>query len=124
MSETMQTPGADDGPLPGLLATLRSFDPGDDDPARIDAITALEELKSAAAAAQARITADFVASQRAANRAAGVPADRVDRGIAHQVGLARRESPFRARRYAGWASILTSELPGTFAELQAGRTTE
>ncbi len=29
-------------------------------------------------------------------------------------------SPFHARRYVGWATILTSELPNTFAALAAG----
>lgn len=38
--------------------------------------------------------------------------------------MARRESPFRAQRYAGWCTILTGELPATFAALQAGATTE
>jgi hypothetical protein len=55
---------------------------------------------------------------------AGVPAERADRGIAHQVGLARRISPHQARRYVGWAKILTSELPETFAVLHAGKTSE
>jgi hypothetical protein len=38
--------------------------------------------------------------------------------------LARRCSPFLARRYVGWAKILTAELPNTLAALQAGATTE
>lgn len=39
-----------------------------EDAERIDQIRLLEELKSAAAAAQARVTARFVASQKAAQR--------------------------------------------------------
>jgi hypothetical protein len=112
------------GLLPGLIATLTGLDPDCDDAVRIDQIRQLEELKSAAAAVQARVTAAFVASQRAANRAAGVKAEHAERGIAQQVGLAKRTSPFHARRYVGWASILTAELPHTFARLQAGETTE
>jgi Domain of unknown function DUF222./HNH endonuclease. len=38
--------------------------------------------------------------------------------------LARRISPFHASRYVGWSTILTSELPHTFAALQAGRVSE
>ena len=70
------------------------------------------------------MTADFVASQRAAQAAAGVPADRVGRGVSAQVALALRCSPHRAQRYAGWATILTTELPQTFAALERGETSE
>jgi hypothetical protein len=49
-----------------------------------------------------------------------VPAGRVGRGVAGQVALALRCSPHRAQRYVGWAVVLTSELPGTFAALQRG----
>jgi 5-methylcytosine-specific restriction endonuclease McrA len=91
---------------------------------RIDRIRLLERLKSAAAAAQAKETAAFVASQRAKQQAAGVAADRIGRGIATQVGLAKQMSPFHAQRYTGWAGILTAELPHTFAALRAGRLSE
>lgn len=107
-----------------LIAALTQPRPGVDDYTRVDRIRALEELKSAAAAAQARETAAFAASQRAEQQAAGVAAQRVGRGIAAQVGLARRVSPFHAARYVGWATILTSELPGTFAALPGGRVGE
>jgi hypothetical protein len=40
------------------------------------------------------------------------------------VALALRCSPARAQRYVGWASVLTTELPLTFAALQSGRTTQ
>jgi hypothetical protein len=91
---------------------------------RIDRIRALEELRSAVAAAQARETAAFAASQRAALAAAGAKEAEVARSVAGQLGLARRLSPYHARRYAGWASILTTELPQTFAALRAGRVSE
>ena len=109
-----------------LAALHDSTDPGADggDAARVAAIRALEEIKSAAAAAQARVTARFVRSQRAAQAAAGMPADRVGRGLAAQVALARRCSPHQAARHVGWAMILTSELPETLAALAAGRTSE
>jgi len=97
---------------------------GLDDADRIDAIRQLEELRGAVAAAQARLTAAFVASQRAEQARAGVAADRIGRGVTAQVALARRISPYAANRYAGWATILTTELPRTFAQLAAGRTSE
>jgi hypothetical protein len=110
--------------LHAVTAGLGTLRPAADDSGRIDRIRALEELQAAAAAAQLAETAAFAASQRAVQAAAGVPAERIGRGIAHQVALAKRISPHRAQRYVGWAMILTSELPQTFARLRAGRTSE
>jgi len=110
--------------LAAVIGALGRLDPDVDDRARIDQIRLLEQLKSAASAAQAVVTAEFAASQRAEQLAIGVPAERASRGIAAQVGLARRISPFNASRYTGWARILTTELPRTLRALQAGRTSE
>src|SRR5436305_12877447 len=110
--------------LAGLIDTLRALPQGVEDAVRIDRIRALEQLKAAAAAAQALETAAFAASQREQQRAAGVPEARVGRGVAAQVGLARRVSPHQASRYLGWATVLVTELPNTFAHLQAGRVSE
>ncbi|MCI0139955.1 HNH endonuclease, partial [Arthrobacter bambusae] len=70
----------------------------------IDQLRALEDLKSAAAAAQARIAVAFDAVQRSADAAAGVPADERGRGVAAQVALARRESPAKGSRLLGLAN--------------------
>ena len=110
--------------LAGVLAAVRDLAVADEDGARVDQIRALEELKAAAAAAQARVTATFVDSQRRAQRDAGVKAERAERGIASQVGLAKRCSPHAAARFVGWAKILTTELPHTFAALERGEITE
>jgi Domain of unknown function (DUF222) len=91
---------------------------------RIETIRALEELKSAAAAAQARLTAAFAASQRAEQRHAGVPESETARGISAQVALARRESPHRGSRLVGLAEALVHEMPRTMAALTAGETSE
>ncbi len=107
-----------------LIASLTAPPVAANDGVRVDRIRALEELKSAVAAAQARETAAFAASQRIEQAAAGVPGEQVGRGIAAQVGLAGRISPFHAQRYVGWATVLTRELPGTFTALQAGRCNE
>jgi hypothetical protein len=53
-----------------------------------------------------------------------VPAARVGVGIGAQVGLARRDSPFRGGRHVGLAQALASELPQTLAALRAGDTSE
>jgi hypothetical protein len=93
------------------------------DAERIDLIRALEELKCVAEAAQARVSADFDASQRADQAARGVPRERQGRGIAEQVALARRESPHRARQRLGLAKILP-ELPCTHRAFRDGRISE
>lgn len=112
------------GELAGWSTALCRLAADVDDAERIDQIRLLEELKSAAAAAQARVTAHFVASQRAAQVDAGMRAKDVGKGIAEQVGLAKRESPARARRYVGWAGVLVRELPRTYAALRAGHISE
>ncbi len=94
------------------------------DPERIDQIRLLEEIKAAAAAAQAQVVADFEDSQIRDQRERGVPAPQLGRGVANQVALARRDSPARARRFVGWSTILVTELPHTLVALQTGRITE
>lgn len=112
------------GELRRLVSRLSVDAPDLDDAERIDRIRLFEELKSAAAAAQAVTARDFDRSQRAAQAVAGVPAARQGRGVPAQLALARRCSPHAAQRWLGWARILTAELPQTLAELRAGRTTE
>ena len=125
-------PGPSDA-LPGVLPTatlagwrhrLVGLDRVVGDAERVEQIRALEELKSAAAAAQAVVTADLVASQRAQQRAAGVPEQVVGTGVAAQVALARRESPHRGSRLVGLAQALVHEMPATMAALRAGEISE
>jgi hypothetical protein len=94
------------------------------DPERVDRIRALEDLKAAAAAAQARLTADLDTSQRRAQADAGIPARRQGEGIAAQVALARRESPVRGAQHLSLAKTLTSEMPHTLTAMTAGRLSE
>ncbi|MGI8701122.1 MAG: HNH endonuclease, partial [Nocardioidaceae bacterium] len=94
--------------------------PALDDAARIDRIRALEELKGAVAAAQAREAVEFKASQLADQKAAGVPARDLGKGISGQLALARRESPHRAARLMGLAEALVGEMPHTMAALSSG----
>src|SRR3954465_10707459 len=95
------------------IAGLTGVDRAVDDAERVTQLELLERLKSAAAAAQAVVTVDFAASQRAGQIAAGVPAGRAGAGVGAQVGLARRDSPFRGGRHLGLAQALTRELPQT-----------
>ncbi|UKA59558.1 HNH endonuclease [Arthrobacter sp. FW306-2-2C-D06B] len=113
--------------VPELINAVRSLRPGSDStqPAElINQLRALEDLKSAAAAAQARIAVAFDAAQRSADAAAGVPAEERGRGVSAQVALARRESPARGSRLHGLAKALVTEMPRTLAALDAGRLNE
>ncbi|MDQ0822053.1 hypothetical protein QFZ79_004433 [Arthrobacter sp. V4I6] len=113
-----------------LLATVRpchlgggrgSGGPG---PGLIDQLRELEDLKSAAAALQARIAVAFDAVQRRAQRAAGMPAAELGAGVAAQIALARRESPARGGRLLGLAKALVTEMPHTLAALESGQLNE
>ena len=121
--ERPSAPESQVGLLRGWRATLSTLDPVDDGD-RVDHLRELEMLKSAVAAAQARITVDFDRSQRQVQRDAGVPERRVGAGVAAQVALARRESPSRGSRLLGLAHALVEELPHTLAALARGETSE
>jgi hypothetical protein len=110
--------------LAAMIEQLQAMPPVAEPAGGIEVIGLLESLKAVAAAAQARQTVVFVESRCAEQATAGVPAKQVGRGIAHEVGLAKRCAPALARKYVGWARALTTELPNTLRELQGGRTTE
>jgi hypothetical protein len=112
------------GLLAGWLDDLSRVDEDVPDAERIDRIRRLEELKSAAAAAQARITVAFDRSQRAEQEAAGVAAKKLGSGVAAQVALARRDSPAKGGQHLGLARALVHEMPHTLAALQRGEISE
>lgn len=103
---------------------LAAIDRDVGDAERVDQIRVLEELKAAAAAAQARAAADLHASVRAVDAAAGIPVDQQGRGVGAQVALARRESPHCGGRHLGLALALTAEMPHILTALSAGRLSE
>ena len=117
-------------PFPGVLSvadvsrSLSSVPVAADGPGMIDQLRELEDLKSLAAAKQARIAVAFDLSQRREQAAAGVPAREQGAGVAAQVALARRESPARGGRLLGLAKALTTEMPHTLAARQAGQLNE
>lgn len=90
----------------------------------IEQVAALERLKSAAAAAQARVTATLWQARVARETDAGVPADQRGRGLADEIALARREHPSRGSRHLGLARALVEELPRTLDHLATGTTSE
>src|SRR6188508_2847527 len=95
-------PGLDLHEVTGALARVGE---GLTDAERIDAIRGAEELICAAQAMQARLSADLDTAVRSAAADRGVPAARRGRGVAHQIALARRESPHRAERRLQLAKV-------------------
>ena len=107
-----------------ITSALAELGKGMTDAERIDAIRGAEELICAAQALQARLTVDLDTSVQSAAAARGVPAARRGRGVAHQVALARRESPHRAERRLQLARIAPAELPCATAAWTAGKVSE
>lgn len=101
------------------ISDLACMDRAVDDVERVDRIRALEDLKAAAAAAQARAAVDLDASVRAERAARGLPAAVQGKGVAAQVALARRESPHRGGRHLGFAQAL-AEMPHASKGLTEG----
>ncbi len=110
--------------LQSQVERVRDLVVAGDDAGLVEQISLLEDLKRAASAAQARVTAAFTASQRATQIEQGVPSKRAHRGVAEQVALARKESPHRGGRFVGLATALVREMPNTMAALTAGRISE
>src|SRR4051812_31609475 len=110
--------------LQWLLEAVTKLDANASDAVLIDRIAALERLKSGCAAAQARLTATFTASQTADAAARKHRPDAARRSIAGQVALARRDSPFAGRRHVGVASALVGDMPHTLAALTRGELSE
>jgi hypothetical protein len=91
-----------------------------DDAELIEQIAVLERIKSGCAARQARLSVTFDSSQRARQRALGVRPEKVGRGVAEQVALARRESPSRGARHLREAKALVLRMPQTLAAMAVG----
>lgn len=72
-----------------FLSRLEVPSPAETDAERIDRLRAMEQVKNALAAAQAKETVAFDASQRNRQIEAGWGEHRIGRGIADQVALPR-----------------------------------
>lgn len=90
----------------------------------IDAVTALELHKRAAAAAQADLTAALSSAVTAVDTVRGTRAR--DRGcsVVPMIALARRESPHTGAKLVAMATALAHHMPHTLAALRAGRIDE
>lgn len=87
-------------------------------------IEQFEQMKSAAAAAQARATALWVAKREAVEADAGLPVGKRCRGLASEVALARRDAPVRGGTHVGMAKALVHEMPHTLSALECGALSE
>ena len=85
-----------------------------DDAQRLALVTALERLKGAASATQARAV-DAVRASRESDRPQDAP-----RSVGSEVALARRESPTLGDRFVGLSRVLVHEMPATMAALTRG----
>ncbi|MDN4174126.1 HNH endonuclease [Nocardioides sp. SOB77] len=110
--------------LRAALTAALDVPSGLDDAARVESITALEDLVRVATAAQAALARELDASQRAVQAGGGSAAARRGRGVAAQVGLARKESPHRGQRHLGLAKVVTAEMPSLWAAWRSGKVTE
>ena len=91
-----------DGTVQDLINQIRCLPVSSDSTALVDQLRALEELKAAAAAAQARVAVAFDRAQRAEQAEAGIPAAEQGQGVAAQVawpGVSRRPG---AGGCSGW----------------------
>jgi hypothetical protein len=117
-------------PVSGVLSvadvsrSLSSVPVAADGPGMIDQLRELEDLKSLAAAKQARIAVAFDLSQRREQAAAGVPAREQGAGVGAEIALARRESRARGGRLLGLAKALGTEMPRALAALESGELNE
>src|SRR6478735_1316801 len=107
-----------------FIAMLAALDTTGTDTQHIDELTALEALKSAISARQARITDAFATSHRAKLIKAGsTPAD-ARRSVCAQIALARRDSPTKGNRHVGLAHTLVHEMPLVLRALSRGEGSE
>ncbi len=97
----------------------------------LDLVHAMERVKAAAAAVQARATEAFVASrderiadQSSAGEIDAREASQARAGTRAEVALARRCSPSQADRHVGLARALTREMSETMTALSAGEISE
>ena len=113
--------------LDDLLAELAAV-VADDAPVadadRIDRLDRLERARSAVASVQVAETVRFARSQAKEQLAAGAHPKKLGQGIADQIALACRLSPWEGSRRLNIAKALWFDLPQTYALLTSGELRE
>ncbi|PND57400.1 HNH endonuclease [Mycobacterium sp. ENV421] len=107
-----------------MFESLFEFDADADEATLRGIVAQLEQLKAAAAAAQARATEAWATKRHVAEAEAGVPKPKRGRGLANEVALARRVAPKRGGQHLGLATALVREMPHTLAALGCGALNE
>ena len=110
--------------MEGFTRWVATLPPASSEGENLGRITALETLKNACAATQARETVTFDETRRDAETARGIPTTARGRGVASEVALARRVSPSQGSRHLGLAHALVGELPHTMEKLASGEVSE
>lgn len=95
-----------------------------DDTEAIRQIGALERLKGAASAVQARHAVELLRSQASRDAGRDIAAEQSVRSVGAEIGLARKESPCRGARFLRLARLLTAQMPATMGALSIGAISE
>ncbi len=90
----------------------------------VDLLGTLEDVKSAAAAYQARAAVGLHARVVQREEAAGVPRGKCGASVGAQLALARRESPSRSGHLLGLAQAIVNDMPHTHEAFRAGHINE
>lgn len=90
----------------------------------IDRITALEELTSACAAAQARESLTFDMHRRNREAEDGIPSKKQGLGVGAEIGLARKVSRHRGNALLKFSRTLLLDLPNVYRAMKGGDISE
>ncbi|WP_260848048.1 DUF222 domain-containing protein [Brevibacterium aurantiacum] len=117
--------------LPGITTdidrwctTLRDLEPADDAWEAQTRIRALEELTSAAAAAQAREAVAFHRHRQREDAANDVPKREQGKYAGNEIALAKRVSPATGRKFLSTSKAVVNDLPRTYEALADGSISE
>lgn len=117
--------------LPGITTdidqwcrTLRDLEPADDAWEAQTRIRALEELTSAAAAAQAREAVAFHTHRQREDAANDVPKREQGKYAGNEIALAKRVSPSTGRKFLSTSKAVVNDLPHTHEALADGSISE
>ncbi|MGO1316231.1 MAG: HNH endonuclease [Cellulomonadaceae bacterium] len=91
---------------------------------QVEVLSALEDLRSAEVGARGVVVLALDHTVRIREAGAGVGQDTQGAGVARQIGLATRRSPWSAGVFLGMSRVLGTEMPHTGAALRAGRLNE
>ncbi|WP_166902934.1 HNH endonuclease signature motif containing protein [Mycobacterium sp. DL440] len=107
-----------------MFGSRFTIDPDATEEALVDQLAAMSRATSSIAAGQAQVMAILETKRHARKAAEGIPVDQRGRGLASEVGLARKTSPWHGARYLKVSRILVDDMPYTLAALESGVLTE